>query len=268
MPCSLLVFSPLVIITLHTASCANVPCPKKKKVLRGESDDSLLQSLFKMTQHEMMRQKKRFLVFYRRCHSSPSSIEGSFPMPLKYIDVTRNTLTSMDVLLGNVDDYWNADGERELSGAWTGFTRFIVLTERPPDGYTWSRWRLMRKQTTSRPDNVWPDMWKHVSDASKRKVKQKWAIEKPKLDNARQFRGIFFNEPCDEELKQNMKNARRKLEIPMPAAMPCKTPVNCQQYWETQDQICLYSDVSSTEKGSTGKNVKNLKIPAWQLTSS
>ena len=25
-----------------------------------------------------------------------------------------------------------------------------------------------------------------------------------------------------------MKNARRKLEIPMPAAMPCKTPVNCR----------------------------------------
>ena len=24
-----------------------------------------------------------------------------------------------------------------------------------------------RKQTTSRPDNVWPDMWKHVSDAAK-----------------------------------------------------------------------------------------------------
>ena len=92
----------------------------------------------------------------------------------------------------------------------------------------WSGWRLTRKQTTSRPDNVWPDMCKHVSDASKRKVKQKWAIEKPKLDKARQFRGIFFNEPGDEELKHTMENARRKLEIPMPAAMPCKTPVNCR----------------------------------------
>ena len=25
----------------------------------------------------------------------------------------------------NIDDYWNVDGERELSDAWTGFTRFI-----------------------------------------------------------------------------------------------------------------------------------------------
>ena len=37
--------------------------------------------------------------------------------------------------------------------------------------------RLTRKQTTSRPDKLWPDMWKDMSDASKRKEKQKWTIE-------------------------------------------------------------------------------------------
>ena len=84
------------------------------------------------------------------------------------------------------------------------------------------------KQTTSRPDNVWPDMWKNVSDAAKSKAKQKWAIEKPKLDNAILFRVIFFIEPEDEEFKHTMKNARRELEIPKPAAMPCKTSVNCR----------------------------------------
>ena len=42
------------------------------------------------------------------------------------------------------------------------------------------RRRLTRKQTTSRPYNLWPDMWKHMSDAAKSKPKQKWAVEKPK----------------------------------------------------------------------------------------
>ena len=69
-------------------------------------------------------------------------------------------------------------------------------------------------------------MWKHVSDAAKSKAKQKWAIEKPKLDHARSLRGIYFIYPKDEEFKDIMKDARRKLEIPMPAAMPCKTPIN------------------------------------------
>ena len=82
--------------------------------------------------------------------------------------------------------------------------------------------RLTRKQTTSRPDN----MWKHMCDAPKKKAKKRWAIEKPKLDNARQLRGIFFIAQDDEESRHTMKNCRRKSEIPMPAAMPCKAPIN------------------------------------------
>ena len=64
-----------------------------------------------------------------------------------------------------------------------------------------------------------------MSDASKKEAKQKWAIEKPKFDNARQLKGIFFIEPNDEEFKLTMKAARRKLEVPMPAAMHCKIPL-------------------------------------------
>ena len=60
----------------------------------------------------------------------------------------------------------------------------IENCQKPPDGYTWSGRRLTRKQTTSRPDTLWPD-------------------------------GVEF--------KDTMQNACRKLEIPMPAAMPCKT---------------------------------------------
>ena len=105
----------------------------------------------------------------------------------------------------HIEDYWNVDEDRELSDAWTGCTRLILLNERPLDGYTWSGVRLTKKLTTSRPDNVWPDMWKHMSDASKKKAKQKWSIEKPKLDDARQFRGIFYIEADDEEFEHAMK---------------------------------------------------------------
>ena len=49
------------------------------------------------------------------------------------------------------------------------------------------------------------DMWKCMSDAAKSKAKQKWAIEKPKLENARQLRGIFFIEPDGEEFTHTMK---------------------------------------------------------------
>ena len=74
----------------------------------------------------------------------------------------------------------------------------FLLNESPLDGYTWSMRRLTREQTTSSPDNVWPHMWKHMSDAAKSEAKQKWTIQKAKLDTARRLRGIFFIEPTDE----------------------------------------------------------------------
>ena len=74
-------------------------------------------------------------------------LKNHSPFPLKYIDVTRTIDTSLDVMSEkHIDDYWIVDGNRELSDAWTGFTRFIVLNEKPLDGYTGSGRRLTRKQ--------------------------------------------------------------------------------------------------------------------------
>ena len=40
--------------------------------------------------------------------------DASFPIPLTYIDVTRATSTSLDVMLEkSTDDYWNVDGDRD-----------------------------------------------------------------------------------------------------------------------------------------------------------
>ena len=47
-----------------------------------------------------------------------------------------------------------------------------------------------------------------MSDAAKKKAEHRCAIEKPKLDSARQLKGIFFIEPNDEEFKLTMKAAR------------------------------------------------------------
>ena len=59
--------------------------------------------------------------------------------------MTRATHTTLDVLLERrIDDYWNIEGD--LSDAWTGFTRFTMLNEKPPDGYTWSGERLTKRQ--------------------------------------------------------------------------------------------------------------------------
>ena len=90
--------------------------------------------------------------FIYRHHVEPrvklySPREESFPIPLKYIDVSRTTHTNLDVKQEKrIDDYWNVDGSRDLSDPWTGFTQFSLLEEKPPDGFLWSGVRLTRKQ--------------------------------------------------------------------------------------------------------------------------
>ena len=92
--------------------------------------------------------------FKNRHHVEPrvklySPREESFPIPLKYIDVTRTTHTNLDVKLEKrIDDYWNIDGSRDLSDLWTGFTQFTLLDEKAPDGYTWSGGRLTRTRSS------------------------------------------------------------------------------------------------------------------------
>ena len=136
--------------------------------------------------------------------------------------------TNLDVKLEKrIDDYWNIDGSRDLSDPWTGFTQFALLDEKAPDGHTWSRERLTRKQLTSRPDHLWPELWKSMGKNAKLKEKQKWSEEKIHLDNARKLRGIHFIDPEDKEFKETIKNARKKLETSVAPAMPCKIVKNC-----------------------------------------
>ena len=129
--------------------------------------------------------------FIYRHHVEPrvklySPREESFPIPLKYIDVSRTTHTNLDVKQERrIDDYWNIEGQVILSYSWTGFIQFILLEEKPPDGFSWSGEKLTRKQLTSRPDYLRPELWTKLGRNAQLKERQKWSHEKPKLDNAR-----------------------------------------------------------------------------------
>ena len=60
--------------------------------------------------------------------------EESFPIPLKYIDVSRTTCTNLDVKQEKrINDYWNIDGPRDLSDSWTGCTQFTLLSKKAPE---------------------------------------------------------------------------------------------------------------------------------------
>ena len=69
---------------------------------------------------------------------------------------------------------------------------------------------------------------------AKLKERQKWSHEKPKLDDTRKLRGVYFIDPEDKEFKETIKNARKKLETSVASAMLCKTSKN-NQNWVTNE---------------------------------
>ena len=83
----------------------------------------------------------------------------------------------------------------------------LYSTKKSPDGFLWSGERLTRKQLTSRPDHLWPELWKSMGKHAKLKEKQKWSEEKLHLENARKLRGIYFIDPDDTEFKKNQERA-------------------------------------------------------------
>ena len=132
-----------------------------------------------------------------------------------------------------IDDYWNIDGSGDLSDSWTGFTHFTLLSEKPPEGYIyiWSGVRLTKRQATSRPDHLWPELWRGMSKNPKLWENHKWAIEK----NQSSIMQEGFIDPENMEFKEINQKTRRNLETPMAPAMPCKTCKN-NKHGETRSK--------------------------------
>ena len=112
---------------------------------------------------------------------------------LKYIDVTRTAHTNLDVLQENrLDD----DVDRNLSDSWKGFTKFTSLNEKPPEGHVVPGGGLQRFK--QQPDltmcglKFGPDV-----KSSSEEGEEEWAVEKPKFDNARRLKGVYFIDPQD-----------------------------------------------------------------------
>ena len=130
--------------------------------------------------------RSKLIYFIYRHHNEPRVQfyvlkEKTFPIQLKYFDVTRSTQTDLAVLeKKRVDDYWNFDSNRSLSDSWKGSTKFFLLKEKSPKGYMWSEEWLTKIQTTARQDHVWPKVWTLVDEAAQNREKQ---VEKRKAQS-------------------------------------------------------------------------------------
>ena len=170
--------------------------------------------------------------FIYRHHVEPrvklySPREESFPIPL-------NTLTYPELLIRiwmsskrNASMIIGISMALETCLILGQVSHNLLYSKKLPTDICGPVWRLTRKQLTSGPDHLWPELWKSMGKHAKLKENQKWPDEKLHLENARKLRGIYFIDPEDTEFKETIKNARKKLETSVAPAMPCKIMNNC-----------------------------------------
>ena len=87
-----------------------------------------------------------------------------------------------------------------------------------------------------------------------KREKQEWADDKLELENSRRLRGIQFLDPEGKDYEETIETARRKLEVHMEAAMPCKkkdpSQFCCQEAVARLDKVRVYSGVSVIYKSA------------------
>ena len=143
----------------------------------------------------------------------------NMPIPLKNVDVTRNTETSLESPSEkHVMDYWNipcdnpAGGDpmpadRQLSEPWTGRTIFYLLRQPLPEGYEWVMGRPTKKQKSNRPPTIWPEFWKHypISKKSKQLKNGHW-----KNQSSKQLKPHVASKACQKMTKSTLPSSTKQ----------------------------------------------------------
>ena len=87
-----------------------------------------------------------------------------------------------------------------------------------------------------------------MSEAAQRKEKQKWAIEKLKLDNARRLRGIYLIDPADAEFKETSFFLKKKKETRAESwKFRCQLQMPCKIRERAYKETCRVPDGPKTK---------------------
>ena len=115
----------------------------------------------------------------KKLFSPEEETTDPIPVELKDIDVLRITKTSSNMADEKwIEDVWLGEtANRELSEEWVGETTFVPNPPEAPKGSMWISGRLVRLQKTTRPDDVWPEVWLAMSKKQKQEARARWEIK-------------------------------------------------------------------------------------------
>ena len=194
--------------------------------------NGVLHPILKKTQPVMMRKRK--MTSGRAQETSLKRVklympkEETFLILTKYIDVTRTSHTSLDVMMEkHIEDDWNVDGKRII---WCVDTLHkIHLIERK------ATWRIYMVRGDAQENKLplvltmYGQIRGRICLMQRKRKKNKDGLSRHQNstmpDNWEEY--SLSNQTMNIS-STSSKAARRKLEVPMPAAILCKIPIKEQ----------------------------------------
>ena len=100
---------------------------------------------------------------------------------------------------------------------------YYILKPEPPEGYYWSDGRLKRKRRSSKPPEVWTEIWTSCSTKEKQRLIDYWNAERKMRAEERQKAGKYEHVPKEkmEVYEKELKDATAKYTLPQSPCMPC-----------------------------------------------
>ena len=203
----------------------------RREDLSGESQDDREEFQPEESEDDVEVRKDFWSIqgYFIYCHHIESRVqqnvlqEESFPIPLTYFDVIRSTRTDLDV------------AEKQKSVRFVDGCHKIYIIERN------SSKRIFHQVQITHGLTLGQELEKLL------KEKNEYGQSRNQNSNMQEIlKGIYYIVPSDEEYKDIIiKNARRKLETPMAAAMPWKRAFSQAGIRETVD--------SKTEKAKASE---------------
>jgi len=130
--------------------------------------------------------------------------------------------------LREVDDFWTVDARSEprvLDEEWTGRSVFQIVPKQPPLGKQWQDGRLTVIQPTTRPPNIWVEVWRRLTPKRQQDAIDAWKIEGPRRQAEYTAANKIQMVPTSDFRKydQFLAEVRNSLSLPAVPAMACLT---------------------------------------------
>jgi len=148
----------------------------------------------------------------------PSDVpEDPPPIPIIDIDVLRQTKTNSDMQdETEIEDVWfGRHAHRTLSNPWIGETFFDPIPPPCKPGWTWVAGRLTKIQQTSRPPDIFPEMWTMMSKKQKLRSQEAWKLKASMIERAREERVL---ENAGGNNSEPLEGVGKPMQYPPPLA--------------------------------------------------